>query len=197
MSTSISPCPEFLYAAQNDPRTKAVALYVEPGGYYEKMALEMIQQRRFGFNKPIVVCVTGRWKKDIARSCGHAGALAGGGRRRRQQGKLVRRLLRRAGLRSRPSRGLQSGRAGLVDPGTSPTAMRAMFAKMDEQQDFAGEGDLELKLWLATIASRCPSSTCPWSSRLPPTTSNSARSTSKSAPSPCARTWPTSPAPHA
>src|SRR4030042_6031164 len=58
--------PEFLYAAQNDPRTKAVALYVEPGGYYEKQALEWIQERRFAFTKPIVVCVTGRWKKDIA-----------------------------------------------------------------------------------------------------------------------------------
>jgi len=71
--------PEFLYAAQNDPRTKAVALYVEPGGYYEKTALDWIRRRKFGFNKPIVVCVTGRWKKDISRSCGHAGALVGSG----------------------------------------------------------------------------------------------------------------------
>ena len=38
--------PEFLYAAQNDPRTKAVVLYVEPGGYYEKMALDWIRSGR-------------------------------------------------------------------------------------------------------------------------------------------------------
>src|ERR1035438_876421 len=54
--------PEFLYAAQNDPRTKAVVVYVEPGGYYEKMALDWIQDRTFGFTKPIIACVTGRWK---------------------------------------------------------------------------------------------------------------------------------------
>ena len=71
--------PEFLYAAQNDPRTKAVALYVEPGGYYEKQALEWIREKRFPFTKPMVVCVTGRWKKEIARPCGHAGAMSGSG----------------------------------------------------------------------------------------------------------------------
>ena len=41
--------PEFLWAAQNDPRTKAVVLYVEPGGYYERIALDMVLERRFGF----------------------------------------------------------------------------------------------------------------------------------------------------
>ena len=71
--------PEFLYAAENDPRTKAVVLYVEPGGYYEKMALDMIQEGKLKFTKPIVVCVTGRWKKNVQRACGHAGALAGSG----------------------------------------------------------------------------------------------------------------------
>jgi len=70
---------EFLYAAENDKRTKAVVVYVEPGGYYEKMALEMIQQGKFKFTKPIIAVVTGRWKKDLTRSVGHAGALAGAG----------------------------------------------------------------------------------------------------------------------
>lgn len=68
---------EFLYAAQNDPRTKATVLYVEPGGYYEKQALDWIQENKFPYDKPMVVCVTGRWKSKINRAVGHAGALAG------------------------------------------------------------------------------------------------------------------------
>ncbi|MDX2471324.1 MAG: CoA-binding protein, partial [SAR324 cluster bacterium] len=70
---------EFLYCAENDPRTKAILCYIEPGGYYEKQALEMIAKGEFKFTKPIVVCVTGRWKKHLSRACGHAGAMAGGG----------------------------------------------------------------------------------------------------------------------
>lgn len=68
---------EFLNAANNDKRTKAVVLYVEPGGFYEKQALDWIQEGRFNFDKPMVVCVTGRWKSKITRAVGHAGALAG------------------------------------------------------------------------------------------------------------------------
>ncbi|HHB78318.1 MAG TPA: CoA-binding protein, partial [Saprospiraceae bacterium] len=68
---------EFLYAAENDARTKAVVLYVEPGGYYEKQALDWIQEGRIKFTKPIVVLVTGRWKAKLTRAVGHAGALAG------------------------------------------------------------------------------------------------------------------------
>ncbi|CAG0982609.1 Succinate--CoA ligase [ADP-forming] subunit alpha [Geobacteraceae bacterium] len=70
---------EFLYCAENDPRTKAIVVYVEPGGYYEKQALDWIEQGRFKLTKPIIACVTGRWKKNLTRSCGHAGAMAGCG----------------------------------------------------------------------------------------------------------------------
>lgn len=68
---------EFLAAANNDDRTKAVILYVEPGGFYEKQALDWIVQGRLKFDKPMVVCVTGRWKSKISKAVGHAGALAG------------------------------------------------------------------------------------------------------------------------
>ncbi len=71
--------PEFLYCAENDPRTKAVVLYIEPGGYYEKQALDWIREGKFKFTKPIVACITGRWKKNITRACGHAGAIGGSG----------------------------------------------------------------------------------------------------------------------
>ncbi len=68
---------EFLWAAQNDDRTKAVVLYVEPGGYYEKQALGWIKDGTIKFDKPIIACVTGRWKSSLTRAVGHAGALAG------------------------------------------------------------------------------------------------------------------------
>ncbi len=71
--------PEFLYCAENDPRTKAVVLYIEPGGYYEKQALDWIREKKFKSTNPIVACITGRWKKDITRACGHAGAIGGSG----------------------------------------------------------------------------------------------------------------------
>lgn len=70
---------EFLYCAENDPRTKAIVVYAEPGGYYEKQALDWIEEGRFKLTKPIIACVTGRWKKNLTRSCGHAGAMAGSG----------------------------------------------------------------------------------------------------------------------
>jgi succinyl-CoA synthetase alpha subunit len=62
--------PEFAYAMSNDPRTKAAVLYSEPGGYYEE-AVE--------FDKPVVACVVGRWKANLTRAVGHAGAIAGSG----------------------------------------------------------------------------------------------------------------------
>lgn len=68
---------EFLYAAQNDKRTKLAVMYVEPGGFYEKQAIDWIQEGKIKFDKPIVACVTGRWKANLSRAVGHAGALAG------------------------------------------------------------------------------------------------------------------------
>lgn len=139
---------EFLYAAQNDPRTKAVALYVEPGGYYEKQALDWIKERKFGFNKPIVVCVTGRWKKDLNRSCGHAGAMAGSG----------------DGAEEKEQWFDDYFETGAFDPDNPvvtkkgvrvasihhfPSAMQAIYKKIDESPDFKSSGDLSLKLWIS------------------------------------------------
>jgi len=139
--------PEFLYAAQNDPRTKAVALYVEPGGYYEKMALDMIRERKFGFNKPIVVCVTGRWKKDIGRSCGHAGALAGSGDDALSKEAWFDDYF---GVPCFDPDKPQVAKTGVrVDSIQAiPAAMKAVFEMMGEESDFAPRGDLNLKPWL-------------------------------------------------
>ena len=140
--------PEFLYAAQNDPRTRAVALYVEPGGYYEKMALDMVEQGTFPFDKPIVVCVTGRWKKDIGRSCGHAGALAGSGDDA---------LSKEAWFDDyfgvpcfdpeRPQVSPRGVRVASIQ--AVPAAMKAVLEARGEAPDFAPRGDLNLKPWLA------------------------------------------------
>jgi succinyl-CoA synthetase alpha subunit len=61
--------PEFAFALANDARSRAAVLYVEPGGYYERDA---------HFNKPVIACVVGRWKKNLTRAVGHAGAMGGG-----------------------------------------------------------------------------------------------------------------------
>ena len=62
--------PEFAYAMANDSRTKAAVMYSEPGGYYEESVT---------FEKPVVACVVGRWKANLTRAVGHAGAIAGSG----------------------------------------------------------------------------------------------------------------------
>lgn len=139
--------PEFLFAAHNDPRTKAVALYVEPGGYYEKVALEMIQERKIAFSKPIVVCVTGRWKKDISRSCGHAGALAGSGDDA---------LSKEAWFDDFFGVGAFDPASPKVSPRgvrvesiqDIPKAMKAVYEELGLEADFESRGDLSLKPWL-------------------------------------------------
>ncbi len=140
--------PEFLYAAQNDPRTKAIALYVEPGGYYERQALDWIKERRFGFNKPIVVCVTGRWKKDIQRSCGHAGALAGSGDDAISKEQWFDDYFGVPAYNPDHPRVSKRGvRVSSIQH--FPEAMKAVFEAIDESPDYAASGDLSLKPWIS------------------------------------------------
>lgn len=146
---------EFLYAAQNDPRTKAVALYVEPGGYYEKQALEWIKSRRFGFNKPIVVCVTGRWKKDILRSCGHAGAMAGSGDDAESKERWFDEYFNCDVFDPKnPVVSKKGIRISSIQH--FPEAMRAIYKKIDETPDFKSTGDLTLKLWISDNILKLP-----------------------------------------
>ncbi len=140
--------PEFLWAAQNDPRTKAVVLYVEPGGYYERIALDFVLERRFGFTKPIVCCVTGRWKKEVTRTCGHAGALAGQGEDAESKERWFDDYF---GVPVFDPKTKIIGRRGVRVSSIQyvPDAMRAVFEKMGEPADFESTGDLSLKPWLA------------------------------------------------
>ncbi len=140
--------PEFLWAAQNDPRTKAVVLYVEPGGYYERIALDFVIERRFGFTKPVVCCVTGRWRKEATRTCGHAGALAGNGEDAESKERWFDEYF---GVPVFDPGSPVVGRRGVRVSSIQyvPDAMRAVFEKMGEAPDFSPSGDLSLKPWLA------------------------------------------------
>ena len=147
--------PEFLYAAQNDPRTKAIALYVEPGGYYEKIALDWIKERKFGFNKPIVCCVTGRWKSNISRPCGHAGALAGGSDDAIAKEKWFDDYF---GVKCFDPENPKVTKRGvrIASIQDFPEAMKAVFEKIDEEADFKPYGDLSLKPWLTDSFMKLP-----------------------------------------
>lgn len=149
--------PEFLYAAQNDPRTKAVVIYVEPGGYYEKMALDWIQDRTFGFTKPIIACVTGRWKKNITRACGHAGALSGSGDDAESKERWFDEYF---GVEVFDPKTCKVSKRGVRVSSIQyiPDAVRAVFEKIDEKPDFPSTGDLSLKLWLGDTMTKLPPS---------------------------------------
>jgi succinyl-CoA synthetase alpha subunit/citrate synthase len=147
--------PEFLYAAQNDPRTKAVVVYVEPGGYYEKMALDWIKDRTFGFTKPIIACVTGRWKKNITRACGHAGALSGSGDDAESKERWFDEYF---GVDVFDPKSCKVSKRGVRVSSIQyiPDAVRAVFEKIDEKPDFETTGDLSLKLWLGDTMVKLP-----------------------------------------
>ncbi len=147
--------PEFLYAAQNDPRTKAVVIYVEPGGYYEKTALDWIKDRTFGFTKPIIACVTGRWKKNITRACGHAGALSGSGDDAEAKERWFDEYF---GVDVFDPKTCNVSKRGVRVSSIQyiPDAVRAVYEKIDEKPDFATTGDLSLKLWLSDTMMKLP-----------------------------------------
>jgi succinyl-CoA synthetase alpha subunit len=147
--------PEFLFAAQNDPRTKAVAVYVEPGGYYEKMALDWIRERRIGFHKPIVVCVTGRWKKEITRSCGHAGAIVGSGDDAESKEKWFDDYFGVGVFDPKQPKVSKNG-VRVASIHHFPDAMKAVFKAIDEKSDFEPSGNLFLKLWISDDVFKLP-----------------------------------------
>ncbi|MBU4199297.1 MAG: hypothetical protein KKE37_06865 [Verrucomicrobia bacterium] len=72
----LTPMKDFLALAEKDKRTKVIVLYIEPGGGYEKEAVEMM--RREKFSKPVVVYVAGKILESQNVSLGHAGAVVEG-----------------------------------------------------------------------------------------------------------------------
>jgi len=138
---------EFLYCAENDPRTKAVVVYSEPGGYYEKQALDWIEEGRVPFSKPLVVCVTGRWKSFLARPCGHAGAMAGGSDDAEAKEAWFDNYFQVPPFSvANPQVGRRGVRVTSIQD--LPAAVAAVMAQFGEAPDFPPSGDLSLKPWL-------------------------------------------------
>ena len=71
------PLKDALELAMRDDRTKLIVLYVEPGGFYEKEAVEML--RDAAAVKPVIAYVTGEILSSRELSLGHAGAVVEGG----------------------------------------------------------------------------------------------------------------------
>jgi succinyl-CoA synthetase alpha subunit/citrate synthase len=141
------PVAEFLYAAQNDPRTKAVVLYIEPGGFYEKSALDMIQEGKIKMEKPIIACITGHWKAKLSRAVGHAGALAGSNDDAASKEKWFEKYFNHSIFD--PQNPDKVSEKGIFVNSIQhiPLAMKAVFDKRKMQSDFAPVGNLDLKPW--------------------------------------------------
>lgn len=138
--------PEFLYCAENDPRTKAIFCYIEPGGYYEKLALDWIADGTIKLTKPIVACVTGRWKANLSRAVGHAGAIAGGGDDALAKEKWFDSYFGVDLFNPDKPKASKKG-VRIESISDAPTAMAAVYKEIGEGTDFKPFGDLSLKPW--------------------------------------------------
>ena len=67
---------DMLQMACEDENTKLIVLYIEPGGLYEKEAIEMLMQT--SCSKPIISYITGDILQKSNLSLGHAGAVVEG-----------------------------------------------------------------------------------------------------------------------
>jgi len=72
----LTPPAHFLHLAANEPTTKMVVMYVEPGGLYEAEALELMKSEKIDL--PLVVYVAGTLAEGRSLSLGHAGAVVEG-----------------------------------------------------------------------------------------------------------------------
>ncbi len=72
----LTPLQDFLVLAERDKRTKIIVLYVEPGGTYERDAIELMAQRKY--SKPLLVYVAGAFAEGRDISLGHAGTVVEG-----------------------------------------------------------------------------------------------------------------------
>ncbi|MBT4289553.1 MAG: CoA-binding protein [Deltaproteobacteria bacterium] len=140
---------EFLYCAENDPRTKAIVVYVEPGGYYEKNALDWVLEERFKLTKPIIACVTGRWKSNLTRSCGHAGAVAGSGDDAIAKEKWFDDFFG-VGLFDPANPKVSKRGVRIRSIQEVPTAATEIMKQIGEEPDFKPIGDLNLKPWFVS-----------------------------------------------
>ncbi len=71
------PLRSALELALTDERTRLIVLYIEPGGFYEAEAVQML--REAATVKPVIAYVTGEILSRRELSLGHAGAVVEGG----------------------------------------------------------------------------------------------------------------------
>lgn len=110
------------------------------------MALDWIADGTIKLTKPIVACVTGRWKANLSRAVGHAGAIAGGGDDALAKEKWFDSYF---GVDLfNPDKPKASKKGVRIDSiSDAPTAMAAVYKEIGENSDFAPKGDLSLKPW--------------------------------------------------
>ncbi len=130
---------EFAHAMDNDSRTKAAVMYVEPGGYYEE---------KLEFKKPVVACVVGRWKAKLTRAVGHAGAMSGSGDNAEAKEKWFQDILRVNGIFTPENPIVSQAGAVVTNIAHIPAALTAVMKLNGVDPDFEPQGDLSLKPWL-------------------------------------------------
>ena len=129
---------EFLYAFDNDDRSKVAVMYSEPGGYYE-----------YGLksDKPIVACVVGRWKARLSKACGHAGSLAGSGDDALAKEQWFMDYFGVDGIYT-PQKPIFSKKGALVtNIAHIPEAVSKVMELNGQKPDFEPKGSLALKSW--------------------------------------------------
>lgn len=129
---------EFANAFDNDSRSRAAVMYVEPGGYYEQ---------DLTFKKPVVACVVGRWKAKLTRAVGHAGAIAGSGDGAEAKENWFKRILGVDGIYSPENPVVSQAGAVVTNIAHLPEALTAVMRLNGIEPDFIPEGDLTLKPW--------------------------------------------------
>ncbi len=130
--------PEFAYAMANDQRTRAAVMYSEPGGYYEETVT---------FQKPVVACVVGRWKANLTRAVGHAGAISGTGDSALAKEKWFMDKFGVSDLYTPENPVCSKKGAVVINISHIPQALNAVMRLNGVEPDFPPEGNLELKPW--------------------------------------------------
>ncbi len=129
---------EFANAFDNDARSRAAVMYIEPGGYYEE---------NLEFTKPVVACVVGRWKAKLTRAVGHAGAIAGSGDGAEAKENWFQHILKVNGIYTPDNPIVSQAGAVVTNIAHLPAALTAVMRLNGVERDFAPQGDLTLKPW--------------------------------------------------
>ena len=90
--------------------------------------------------------MTGRWKANLSRAVGHAGAIAGGGDDALAKEKWFDSYFGVEMFNPNSPKVSKKG-VRIESIQDAPTAMAAIYKKIGEDSDFAPKGDLSLKPW--------------------------------------------------